>query len=102
MGGDTANREERQIKKHFYSRPRVGGDEMDAPLYIAVPISTHAPAWGATGGALTHPASGNDFYSRPRVGGDRSFWKRYRAWNISTHAPAWGATAIFHKGQTGM
>ena len=56
---------------NFYSRPRVGGDILDALNGHAYnDISTHAPAWGAT---LLSPL-------------------RADAQHISTHAPAWGAT----------
>ena len=54
---------------YFYSRPRVGGDILDALNGHAYnDISTHAPAWGAT----------------------LEFVCRLVADIISTHAPAWG------------
>ena len=55
---------------YFYSRPRVGGDLNTATVELIKFISTHAPAWGATGVA-------------PVV---------FVNVLISTHAPAWGAT----------
>ncbi len=61
---------------HFYSRPCGRGDEFFPPARQYYPISTHAPAGGAT------------------LPGASKF--TYLIF-ISTHAPAGGATAIFHK-----
>ena len=55
-------------------------------------ISTHAPAWGATGLIPSGLHQPPDFYSRPRVGGDLAAMPSRKEWVISTHAPAWGAT----------
>ena len=96
--GDKRVKQERYAARDFYSRPCGRGDaSMSGLLQVttkflltplregrrsggsggesAPPISTHAPAGGATAVALE---------------------RRERA-DISTHAPAGGATAIFHK-----
>ena len=55
----------------FLLTPPRGG--RPAPDPVGDPgggISTHAPAWGATGGRGSVHAGLPDFYSRPRVGGD--------------------------------
>ena len=60
-------------QRNFYSRPRVGGDQPWLLRYYATEIiSTHAPAWGATGFSVI--TNGKEYI-------------------ISTHAPAWGATS---------
>ena len=101
---------------NFYSRPCGRGDSPDMPqMEIGDDISTHAPAGGATGGAMngyvltsisTHaPAGGatigtsqsegrrSNFYSRPCGRGDVLLLRARRTERkISTHAPAGGAT----------
>lgn len=49
-GGDVPVSHVARYHCHFYLRPRVGGDlPTHFPnLGIALPISTQAPAWGAT------------------------------------------------------
>ena len=54
----------------FNPRPRVGGDHGGDGGPLAPPVSTHAPAWGATF-PLSEPLN---------------------QCGVSTHAPAWGAT----------
>ena len=78
---------------HFYSRPCGRGDEFFPPARQCHPISTHAPAGGATGGVVdgyvlasisTHAPAGGATQRNGVVGRDNK---------ISTHAPAGGATA---------
>ena len=71
VGGDLPQTLRHSKLPYFYSRPRVGGDHQGERPAGLLPISTHAPAWGATGGGHERGAL--------RAG-------------ISTHAPAWGAT----------
>ena len=82
---------------------------------VSNPISTHAPAGGATGQRRDAVVGKIDFYSRPCGRGDRSTaiirsrctyfysrpcgrgdagqsWRNLYATRISTHAPAGGAT----------
>ena len=54
----------------FNPRARVGRDITARVLINAIAVSTHAPAWGATG-------------AKDKV--------KYLT-DVSTHAPAWGAT----------
>ena len=101
---------------HFYSRPCGRGD---APIVLSglttIPISTHAPAGGATvvrpcdyqketisthapaGGATVRRGCGrggsDNFYSRPCGRGDAPIvLSGLTTIPISTHAPAGGAT----------
>ena len=100
----------------FNPRPRTGGDlPGDDQAHIALVVSTHAPAQGATDvGDLrkrpidvsTHaPAQGatwirswyygafEGFNPRPRTGGDQNhFYGPLFGGFVSTHAPAQGAT----------
>ena len=103
------------ILSYFYSRPRVGGDQYNnSRIVYPKPISTHAPAWGATffsgfeglmPGISTHaPAWGATggimdivgYYAisthAPAWGATEGVQRIKVTQNISTHAPAWGAT----------
>ena len=56
-------------------------------------VSTHAPAWGATGGNFGCNGVTNCFNSRARVGRDTTPPAPTTSPSrVSTHAPAWGAT----------
>ena len=58
------------------------------------PISTHAPAWGATSSPPTWGGCSADFYSRPREGGDEIPAENGEIHDdISTHAPRGGRRA---------
>ncbi len=94
----------------------MGGDSSyDVPAELAVNVSIHAPAWGATQFALFTGTRRKGFNPRPRMGGDlpaqgpdhgrKSFNPRPRMGGdittlntefedqmVSIHAPAWGAT----------
>jgi len=82
-----------------------------------MPVSIHAPAWGATKGILQVLQFGLSFNPRARVGRDRwmrrdraiharfnprarvgrdlaSLRARTRTYRVSIHAPAWGATPL--------
>ena len=100
---------------NFYSRPCGRGDEFFPPARQCHPISTHAPAGGATGTMANNGAiakflltplregrrrlvalrqnTATNFYSRPCGRGDLQLVVA-AASNalISTHAPAGGAT----------
>ena len=59
-----------QARLGFNPRPRMGGNILVESAVHRVPVSIHAPAWGAT--RLAHLAQ--------------------QAAQVSIHAPAWGAT----------
>ena len=98
----------------FNSRPRTGGDVQVPDFRLQRPVSTHAPARGATsplelaalvpqfqltpphGGRHQRrrpPPRGSCFNSRPRTGGDLVVRHFAVPSEVSTHAPARGATA---------
>ena len=79
----------------FYSRPCGRGDCIPYIRYTSwFPISTHAPAGGATRSPLRWPGRCSPhFYSRPCGRGDmKSVLSVCGDVLISTHAPAGGAT----------
>ena len=82
------------VKKFLLTPLREGRHDELNPLERAAVISTHAPAGGATKGALRPRGGlGEDFYSRPCGRGDARYTTMIMAQNpISTHAPAGGAT----------
>ena len=119
--GDYGDISDPQTVEKFLLTPlREGRHNVESRGFKALPISTHAPAGGATQHAAnffavvlisTHaPAGGatvwryacrnnlQHFYSRPCGRGDaiRAI-PTHSCRDISTHAPAGGATAIFHK-----
>ena len=59
----------------FNPRSRMGSDGTFYAEFSDIPVSTHAPAWGATSSS-SH------------------IWQQCY---VSTHAPAWGATWRFHR-----
>ncbi len=68
---------------------------------IHLPISIHAPQWGATGTPLSRPPPGPYFNPRTPVGCDARRDRRLdRAMRISIHAPQWGATAKYTPSMT--
>ena len=73
-GGRLGEQVNRQfIPCSFNPRPRVGGDLLrNLRSELAILVSIHAPAWGAT-----------------RSSGCKS---RHKLIRVSIHAPAWGAT----------
>ena len=77
---------------HFYSRPCGRGDAGQAAARAGTPISTHAPAGGATGFRRHGTAYRKYFYSRPCGRGDLKKEYEGTVYYISTHAPAGGAT----------
>ena len=81
-------------RTHFYSRPCGRGDFhiRGSPARL-LPISTHAPAGGATFALAQGRLLAAHFYSRPCGRGDAIKEYGYDvAVAISTHAPAGGAT----------
>ena len=90
--GSTAYPQSRP--RHFNPRTRVGCDAA-APQYTAttVPISIHAPAWGATDRLKEIPGRIDISIHAPAWGAtllETGFETELR---ISIHAPAWGATS---------
>ena len=74
---------------------REGRPLPDKEFDLAVVISTHAPAGGATEGELAPQRLRGHFYSRPCGRGDVHRYPDYgMADDISTHAPAGGATRM--------
>ena len=77
---------------YFYSRPAWGATPSREHLPHQHPISTHAPAWGATW-RCCGTASNTIFLLTPPRGGRHLLHPLGAdAQHISTHAPAWGAT----------
>ena len=65
---------------HFYSRPCGRGDFATVSADgRRSPISTHAPAGGATQSALPAAPILADFYSRPCGRGDLFYWAKEEA-----------------------
>ena len=83
----------------FYSRPCGRGDSPSEERYVVwTPISTHAPAGGATQLPCKQIFSVCHFYSRPCGRGDKTEMEaREKQINISTHAPAGGATRCIER-----
>ena len=79
--------------KYFYSRPCGRGD-FSGLIFLDYlrPISTHAPAGGATKSVGIRVYVDINFYSRPCGRGDEAAIKNRNIGYISTHAPAGGAT----------
>ena len=78
---------------HFYSRPCGRGDEFFPPARQCHPISTHAPAGGATGGVVDGYVLASISTHAPAGGATvRELLLRRSRPCISTHAPAGGAT----------
>ena len=98
----------------FNPRSRVGSDDPETNIFLRNPVSIHAPAWGATRGAVKRPycatvsihapawgATGvldargaelQGFNPRSRVGSDHAKVVEATKKVVSIHAPAWGAT----------
>ena len=79
--------------RNFNPRSRVGSDDglctqRPAPL----PISIHAPAWGATNAWADGPAPAGISIHAPAWGATRDRAGGRVCRTISIHAPAWGAT----------
>ena len=103
----------------FNSRARVGRDEVVYCTRHYTPVSTHAPAWGATsrpsrmrsawGFQLTRPRGARRWVvanfpvtprfqlTRPRGARHADARRGNSAGCVSTHAPAWGATNLLPK-----
>ena len=79
---------------NFYSRPCGRGDVVTTKLLnLPVPISTHAPAGGATSGVNKYIYSHTEFLLTPlREGRHAAVRTGPGGTTISTHAPAGGAT----------
>ena len=112
--GDTNLSDKYVESLNFYSRPCGRGDYIVHHKRALTPISTHAPAGGATRSPqpnlrtrkyfYSRPCGRGDaallallitavhFYSRPCGRGDAIPPRKRRARHISTHAPAGGAT----------
>ena len=72
------------------------GERQRAPHigFLHLPISIHAPAWGATRSFLHGSLTSRYFNPRSRMGSDaKDYDDMTLTAQISIHAPAWGATA---------
>ena len=71
MGSDGVCQPPAGQRSCFNPRSRMGSDAMDSQIAALIPVSIHAPAWGAT----------------------FSTFAPIMPLSVSIHAPAWGATA---------
>ena len=94
VGCDTLENQFRKDSGSFNPRTRVGCDGPQASgLLCPVPVSIHAPAWGATTTAADRLTSGTTFQStHPRGVRRGKHYTRTIPGAVSIHAPAWGAT----------
>ena len=114
MGRDPSRSKRNSTASSFNPRARMGRDLRLRPLRLALAVSTHAPAWGATNvpphlsaeamfqptrphgarHALKISLSKTPKFQPTRPHGARLGDKKSAATsnNVSTHAPAWGAT----------
>ena len=92
MGGDGSPESPCPSCTCFNSRPRMGGDGRPCGSACGPPVSTHAPAWGATFSALQSSFTGW-FQLTPPHGGRPFQLLVGEVAAVSTHAPAWGATS---------
>ena len=97
VGGDDALRSYRKEYDEFLSTPPRGGrPTMLVRSPPPLPVSIHAPAWGATGEVVNSLTGDHLFLSTPPRGGRRSFFIRHKGGEyVSIHAPAWGATLLW-------
>ena len=63
----------REYNTDFNPRARVGRDAIVLDLVLELPISIHAPAWGATVVMAIVSALSTHFNPRARVGRDAAF-----------------------------
>jgi len=84
-----------ELLRGFNPRPRVGGDVTNLLDFAIVHVSTHAPAWGATGRGSKGRRGIGMFQPTPPRGGRPDLYHGLVAIVVvSTHAPAWGATKV--------
>ena len=77
----------------FRSTPPRGGRRCRRMGIVPwLPVSIHAPAWGATRWTSPGRDRPRGFDPRPRVGGDAGRQLVLARLDVSIHAPAWGAT----------
>ena len=84
---------QRLLRLYFNPRSRVGSDIKHEAMYpVQVPISIHAPVWGATFAVFSGVYVVTFQSTLPC--GERLFLNRYEQLYspISIHAPVWGAT----------
>ena len=78
--------------RNFNPRTPVGCDSERHEPDSGVPISIHAPQWGATCGRTCRWSPDRHFNPRTPVGCDPTRIGRPTPAGISIHAPQWGAT----------
>ena len=77
------------------TRPRGARPQAVMRVIDMLPVSIHAPAWGATASPVLPSSSRHRFNPRARVGRDNV--NRQGVLDtllVSIHAPAWGATGL--------
>ena len=95
MGGDGFPPASPRRSKSFNPRPRMGGDlHQRQGRPNGLPVSIHAPAWGATP-VIDRPAPINMVsIHAPAWGATGEGSTEVNGIRVSIHAPAWGATAV--------
>ena len=78
----------------FNSRSRMGSDAAETHGITTLPVSIHAPAWGATEARHQGPFEAKVSIHAPAWGATVPLVKDQRVRPVSIHAPAWGATSI--------
>ena len=76
----------------FNSRARVGRDTHYDCYFDGIDVSTHAPAWGATGALPMLTVTNWVSTHAPAWGATIAEAINNTPDEVSTHAPAWGAT----------
>ena len=94
VGGDvTVLRGYAIINKFQSTHPRGVRPALFADGHVAVMVSIHAPAWGATPLAFTSLGIFLVSIHAPAWGATKGRQRCSRSRYVSIHAPAWGATA---------
>ncbi len=82
------------VSLRFNSRSRVGSDSPRGDSLSPLPVSTHAPAWGATLGPCVFLPLLSVSTHAPAWGATAALHPICKPHLVSTHAPAWGATGL--------
>ena len=80
----------------FRSTPPHGGRQRFPGAGWLVPVSIHAPAWGATALEQLCPMPANGFDPRPRMGGDHCSGRRAPCWPRFDPRPRMGGDPKSH------
>ena len=104
MGRDTSGAVSPESPASFNSRARMGRDNAGLDGNgRADEVSIHAPAWGATFGAVASFADDVMFqFTRPHGARQPGPTSYLAPTNVSIHAPAWGATNGANNYSTGQ